>query len=193
MPGRGIPSRLGGTAALSPETCPAATPYGWQGPFSDPDPPDSGIAMRLFLYVPLLPALLVGAVEGQTSADSAAIRATALDYMEGWYEGNADRMARALHPELVKRIAVRDTATGRTMLQGMGASVLVNSTRHGYGKETPKERQQKEVRVLDIFGNAASAKAVMADWIDYMQMSKVDGRWVIVNVLWERKSQPARP
>ena len=149
--------------------------------------------MRLFLYVPLLPALLVGAVEGQTSADSAAIRATALDYMEGWYEGNADRMARALHPELVKRIAVRDTATGRTMLQGMGASVLVNSTRHGYGKETPKERQQKEVRVLDIFGNAASAKAVMADWIDYMQMSKVDGRWVIVNVLWERKSQPARP
>ena len=148
--------------------------------------------MRLSLYVPLLPTLLVGAVQAQSSADSAAIRATALDYMEGWYEGNADRMARALHPELVKRIAVRDTATGRTMLQGMGASVLVNSTRHGYGKETPKERQQKEVKVLDIFGNAASAKAVMADWMDYMQMAKVDGRWVIVNVLWERKPQQAR-
>ena len=148
--------------------------------------------MRLSFYVPLLPALLVGAVEAQSSADSAAIRATAMDYMEGWYEGNADRMARALHPELVKRIAVRDTATGRTMLQGMGASVLVNSTRHGYGKETPKERQQKEVKVLDIFGNAASTKAVMADWIDYMQMAKVDGRWMIVNVLWERKPQQTR-
>jgi hypothetical protein len=123
----------------------------------------------------------------QASADSAAIRATALNYVEGWYEGNADRMARALHPELVKRIVVRDTTTGKTMVQGMGASVLVNSTRHGYGKETPKERQQKEVTILDIFGNAASAKAVMADWVDYMQLGKVDGRWVIVNVLWERK------
>lgn len=25
----------------------------------------------------------------------------------------------------------------------------------------------------------------MRDWIDYMHMSKVGGRWVIVNVLWE--------
>ncbi|HEX6315687.1 MAG TPA: nuclear transport factor 2 family protein, partial [Gemmatimonadaceae bacterium] len=39
----------------------------------------------------------------QTAADSAAIRAAALDYIEGWYEGNAERMERALHPELAKR------------------------------------------------------------------------------------------
>ncbi len=77
------------------------------------------------------------------------------------------------------------------MVQGMGASVLVNSARHGYGKETPKERQQKEVTILDIFGNAACAKAVMADWVDYMQLAKVDGRWMIANVLWERKPELA--
>jgi Putative lumazine-binding len=139
---------------------------------------------------PVLLALTLVAVSplrAQSSSDSAAIRATVLDYAEGWYEGNGDRMARALHPELVKRIVVRDTATGRTMVQGMGASVLVNSTRHGYGKETPKNRQQKDVAILDVFGNAASAKATMAEWIDYMQLAKVDGRWVIVNVLWERK------
>jgi hypothetical protein len=142
-----------------------------------------------------LPALAVvqtlafSGIHAQTSADTTAIRATALNYVEGWYEGNAERMVKALHPELVKRIVVRDTATGRTMVQGMGTSVLVNSTRHGYGKETPRERQQKDVSVLDVFGNAASVKAVMADWIDYMHMAKVDGRWVIVNVLWERKPE----
>ena len=135
-----------------------------------------------------LTLLLVAATAAaQSGADSAAIRATALDYVEGWYEGNAARMARALHPELVKRIVVSDTATGQSVLQNMGASALVNGTRHGYGKETPKERRQKDVRVLDIFGNAASARATMADWIDYMQLAKVDGRWVIVNVLWEQK------
>ena len=134
-------------------------------------------------------ALAFSSLQAQTSADTTAIRATALNYVEGWYEGNADRMTKALHPELVKRIVVRDTTTGRTMVQGMGTSVLVNSTRHGYGKETPRERQQKDVSVLDVFGNAASVKAVMADWIDYMHMAKVDGRWVIVNVLWERKPE----
>jgi hypothetical protein len=140
----------------------------------------------------IVQALLTGSLHGQAATDTAAIRSTALDYVEGWYEGNADRMARALHPELVKRIAVRDTATGKTMVQGMGSSVLVNSTRHGYGKETPKERQQKEVSVLDVFGNAASVKAVMTDWIDYMHMAKIDGRWMIVNVLWERKPNSGR-
>ena len=143
--------------------------------------------MRLALHALLLSIAVTGTWRAQSAADSAAIRATALDYAEGWYEGSAERMARALHPELVKRIVIRDSTTGKTMVQGMGTSVLVNSTRHGYGKETPKERQQKEVTILDIFGNAASAKAVMADWVDYMQLGKVDGRWVIVNVLWERK------
>jgi hypothetical protein len=69
----------------------------------------------------------------------------------------------------------------------MGASALVNGTRHGWGKETPRDRRQKDVTILDIFGNAASVKAVMADWIDYLQIAKVDGRWMIVNVLWEYK------
>jgi hypothetical protein len=140
--------------------------------------------VRQVLLVTLLAAAPAAA---QTAGDSAAIRATALDYAEGWYTGDAERMGRALHPELVKRIVVADTATGKSVLQNMGASALVNGTRHGYGQTTPKDKQQKDVTILDIFGNAASAKAVMADWVDYMQLAKVDGRWVIVNVLWEKK------
>jgi len=143
--------------------------------------------MRAACLVVLALAAAPSGARAQASADSAAIRAAALDYVEGWYEGNAERMTRALHPELVKRIVVSDTATGKSVLQNMGASALVNGTRHGYGKSTPKDKQQKEVRILDIFGNAASARATMADWIDYMQLARVDGRWVIVNVLWERK------
>jgi hypothetical protein len=137
-------------------------------------------ALALILLAP-------AAARAQTGADTAAIRVTALDYAEGWYAGDGDRMARALHPELVKRIVVGDTATKRAFLQTMGATSLVNATRHGYGKGTPADRQQKDVTVLDVFGNAAVAKIVMADWIDYLQLGRVDGRWVIVNVLWEQK------
>ena len=141
--------------------------------------------------VTVLLAVLAGVstARAQTAADSTGIRATALDYAEGWYSGDGDRMARAVHPELVKRILVTDTATGRAFVQTMGASALVNGARHGYGKGTPAERQQKDVRILDVFGNAAVAKVVMADWIDYLQLIKTDGRWQIVNVLWERKPE----
>jgi Putative lumazine-binding len=139
-------------------------------------------------YGLLLTALALPTVSrAQSAADSSAVRATALDYVEGWYEGNAERMSRAVHPELVKRIVVSDTATKHSVIETMGATALVNGARRGWGKETPTNRRQKEVSILDIFGKAASVKTVMADWIDYMQMAKVDGRWVIVNVLWEYK------
>ena len=31
------------------------------------------------------------------------ITAAALDYVEGWFDGDTDRMRRALHPDLAKR------------------------------------------------------------------------------------------
>lgn len=121
-----------------------------------------------------------------SDADQAAIKQTALDYIEGWYEGNPERMERALHPELAKRI-VRTNQQGQSQLDQMSAMSLAQGTRRGGGKGTPKEKQQKDVTILDVFENAASVKVVASDWIDYLHVAKSNGRWVIVNVLWELK------
>jgi hypothetical protein len=134
-------------------------------------------------------AIFVSTSRAQTTvstADSAAIKQTALDYIEGWYEGNAERMERSLHPELAKRM-VDTNANGKSRLNQMSAMKLVQNTRAGGGKSVPKDKQQKDVIILDVFENAASVKVVASDWVDYMQMAKFDGRWVIVNVLWELK------
>lgn len=122
----------------------------------------------------------------QTDADREAIKRTALNYAEGWYEGNADKMESALHPDLAKRIA-RTNDKGQTRLDQMTAMSLVQGTRGGYGKQTPKEEQQKDVTVLDVTGGAATVKLEMRDWVDYMHIARSNGKWVIVNVLWEMK------
>ena len=88
-----------------------------------------------------------------------------------------------MHPELAKRIVI--TENGVSRVEHMGASKLVSNVRGGGGKKTPRERQQKDVTILDRFENAASVKVVASDWIDYLHLAKVDGRWVIINVLWE--------
>lgn len=119
-------------------------------------------------------------------ATRAAINATALDYIEGWYEGNPERMERAVHPDLAKRI-VRELPDHRFRVDQMGAMLLVQYVKKGYGKDTPKEKQQKDVQILDVYGNAASVKVTACDWVDYLQMGKVNGQWVIINVLWEMK------
>jgi AAA+ superfamily predicted ATPase len=125
-------------------------------------------------------------VQAQSKSDADLIKQTALDYIEGWYEADAVRMERALHPDLAKRI-VRVDPKGRYALGQMSAMGLVQVTRAEGGKDTPKEKQQKDVTVLDIFGNAATAKIIASDWVDYLHLAKWKGRWVIVNVLWEMK------
>ena len=129
----------------------------------------------------------VHAQNPSSETDADAIKRTALDYIEGWYEGNAERMERALHPELAKRIVFTDPKSGRSRLDSMGAMTLVQRVKAGGGTKTPKEQQQKDVTVLDIYENAACVKVVASEWIDYLQVAKFNGRWVIVNVLWELK------
>lgn len=144
----------------------------------------------LILIVLLLSGITLHAQNTTASdADRDAIKATALDYIEGWYEGNPERMERALHPDLAKRI-VMTNPEGRSMLQQMSAMGLVQGVRRGGGKNTPKEKQQKDVTILDVFENAASVKVVASDWIDYLHVARFNGRWVIVNVLWELKPKP---
>jgi hypothetical protein len=132
-----------------------------------------------FLLAAVLPPSRLAA---QSAADSAAIRATALDYIDGYYTGDAVRMERALHPDLAKRIVMTD-AQGRSRLGQMGAMTLVQGTRAGGGKDETVKRE--DVRILDIFQNAASVRIDAGTWVDYLQLAKWNGRWVIVNVLWE--------
>jgi hypothetical protein len=120
------------------------------------------------------------------AADSAAIRATVLDYVDGWYEGDGPRMRRSLHPELAKRIA-RVGGDGTAYLQPITADELAAAAAGGGGRQTPEAERERDVRILDVFENSASVRATMAGWVDYMHLARVDGRWVIVNVLWELK------
>ena len=137
-----------------------------------------------------LPALLVLALlpvatlRAQGAADSNGIRQAALDYIEGYYEGNAERMARAVHPELAKRIVNVDER-GRYRLGQMSAMTLVEGTRAGGGRDTPASERRKDVTILDIYQSSASAKIYASGWVDYLHLAKWNGRWVIINVLWE--------
>lgn len=137
--------------------------------------------------------LVTTAAMAQTSSpdDNAAITKTALNYIEGWYEGDAARMESALHPELSKRMIYTDPKSGRSQFNHMGAMALVQGTKRGGGSKTPKEQQLKEVTILDRYQGAAVVKINASEWIDYLSVAKFNGEWKIINVLWELKPKPA--
>ena len=140
----------------------------------------------------VLAFLLFSPLPGQTAADSAGIRQAALDYIEGYYEGDGARMERAVHPELAKRI-VRTNDQGRSQLGQMSAMSLVLGTRAGGGRDIPVAERRRDFKILDIYQNAASAKIDASGWVDYLHLAKWNGRWVIVNVLWELHPPQSKP
>lgn len=116
----------------------------------------------------------------QTSADSIAINETALNYIEGWYEGNAERMAKSLHPKLAKRAVFADD-----QFNHQTAEILISRTEKGGGKK-PERAAAKGRHDFGNFEGSAVVKVVAIDWIDYLQMAKLKGEWLIINVLWDQ-------
>ena len=119
----------------------------------------------------------------ETSPEHAAITAAALDYIEGYFSGDAERMTRALHPELTKVIVMAPQQGMNAFTRKMTATELIELTRSKRGV-IPREQWGIEVTVLDVYGNMAAVKIANPKFFDYLQLAKVDGSWRIVNILW---------
>lgn len=139
--------------------------------------------------IPLILATAGTAVADPANIDPAtiaAIEATCFDYVDGQLEGDPDRVARALHPDLAKRAVIGDTPYERLGLRRMSKEELVELTRQGVLK-TPETQWDRSCRVLDVTDNAASVRLETPWFVDYFHMGKFEDRWIIVNALWYSK------
>ena len=126
------------------------------------------------------------AAAGIDPATRGAIEATCFDYVDGQLEGDPERVARALHPDLAKRRVLGDTPDERLGLRRMGKEELVQLTREGALK-TPKAQWDRSCTVLDVAGDAAVVRAETPWFVDFFHMGRFGERWIIVNALWYQK------
>ncbi len=137
----------------------------------------------------ILSCLTLPAVAQETHSEHEAIRITVRDYIEGWYDGDVDRMDRALHPDLVKRIVYADPRSGRSMYNEASKTLMMEYTRAGLGKKDAASNEHISIDILDVDGDIAVAKSVTPQFVDYMELAKWNGTWKIVHVLWKRAPQ----
>jgi len=138
--------------------------------------------------VPALFALLFAAPSAalaQPAADRAAVRRAALYYVEALYEVDTSRVVRSVHPALTKYGYYRADGTyrgGAMTYEELKQLALRWNRDH---RRVDPETAVKEVVVFDVLDKTASAK-IVAHWgVDYMHLAKVDGRWLIRNILWQ--------
>jgi len=127
-------------------------------------------------------------------ADVEGMTVACRDYVEGWYDGDPERMRRCLHPDLVKRTLLHDPDTGAWRLRrSTSAAMMVKYTQDGGGSEVPATERRHQIIVDDVFRHVACARVISPLYVDYVQLAQTDGRWQLVNVLWELRDGEMGP
>ena len=125
----------------------------------------------------------------EVQAVDADVRAPLEAYLRGHATGSADEFRPAFHPD--------------AQLWGMRNGALIRMTAEDYvgrasGSPPADEAQRRRwIESIDVTGDTAVAKIILdypaVRFTDYMALSRIDGRWVIINKMFqaEPKAPPA--
>ncbi|ELR68308.1 hypothetical protein C900_00535 [Fulvivirga imtechensis AK7] len=127
----------------------------------------------------------------QAQSDKEQVQAAILDYVEGIYEVQPERIKRSVHPQLMKKgfwrpqdqSAYKDETV-------MTFDQLVELAGKWNAKGWLPEDAPKEIEIYDVLDKTAVAKLTAYWGVDYFHLAKYDDKWMITNVLWQ--SLPAQ-
>jgi Putative lumazine-binding len=111
----------------------------------------------------------------ETLTDHELVTQVALDYFEGWFDGDVARMDRALHTDLVKRSIEHDRVTTKAQ--------MLEFTAAGEGRQDGVDRSLN-IRIEDVCEDIASVTVESAVYHEYVHLMKTPDGWRIANALW---------
>lgn len=138
----------------------------------------------MFVIVVSLALLLVSSpAVAQSDADRAAVRQAALDYVTAVYESRPELIERSVAPDLTKHGFMRQP-DGSYRRGRMTYDQLLGVARE-WNADRKRDTSIKEVTVGQVLDTTATASIRAAWGVDFMQLAKVDGRWKILNIVWQ--------
>ncbi len=126
-------------------------------------------------------------VANAQNTDENLVRQAALNYIEGFYEGDTLKLQSSLKPDLLKYGYWKDRESGE-----FGDEIYMSfdqakafARRVKASGNYPADDAPKEIEILDLMETIAAVK-ITAYWgVDYMLLSKEGDKWMIGQVIWE--------
>ncbi|MFL5679959.1 MAG: nuclear transport factor 2 family protein [Chloroflexota bacterium] len=112
----------------------------------------------------------------------AAIRATCLDYFEGWFDGDPLRMDRALHEVLAKHAFGQ--GPDRSGVDVITKDDMIEATRRGLGRSRDLPDRAIRIDIASVSGDMASVVAHSAVYVEYLLLARTGEGWKITSALW---------
>lgn len=140
----------------------------------------------------LLSALLTLSIatvfaQGSPQEDLAGVRQACFNYIDIFYKVDTTLAYESIHPTLQKRGFAFSEKTGaysKQLEMPFPALIRLAKTWNKDGSRVNAD-SPRVVDVFEIADKTASAKVTAVWGIDYIHLIKENGRWMIVNVLWQ--------
>ncbi|MEM7381236.1 MAG: nuclear transport factor 2 family protein [Bacteroidota bacterium] len=127
------------------------------------------------------------AVAQNTSKDLDAVKAACMDYIHTFYHADTTLAYKSIHKSLRKTgfyFAEEENKYSEQLEMPFDQLISLAKRWNADGSRA-NENSPKEVTIFEVSDKTAVAK-VSAVWgIDYISLMKIDGKWLIVNVLWQ--------
>ena len=134
-----------------------------------------------FLALPLaFPLTLQDEAEDDTKAVTRAVQ----DYVEAFYQARPELIERSVAAELTKFGYWRNES-GEYAGMGMTYEEAMSLADRWNKDGRQGDDLTFEIEIFDVADQTAAAKLTAKWGIDYMHLSKVDGKWRIRHVMWQ--------
>jgi CubicO group peptidase (beta-lactamase class C family) len=141
--------------------------------------------LGLVVVVATLALATVGNRGDAADGDRVAVERAVLDYVEAIYDVEPAKIERSVHRDLVKLGFFHDGAweyVEHTMTFDDLSRLAAEWNADG---KVDTGQAPREIRILDLLDQTATARLEAYWGIDYMHLARYDGKWKIVQVLWQ--------
>ena len=123
-----------------------------------------------------------------TKADSTEIKRISLGYLIALQDLKPNLMKEVMNDSLNKITIGWDRNSKKEFARAISKKRMIeNATSWNKSNTKFPVKPNNQVKILDIYNRIASVRLVSDNWVEYLQLIKLDGKWSIINLLWQHK------
>ncbi|MDT0551964.1 nuclear transport factor 2 family protein [Urechidicola vernalis] len=120
--------------------------------------------------------------------DSLEIKRIALGYLKALQELNPVLMDEVLNDSLNKVTIGFNRSIRKEVVTSISREKMIENATdwNKSGTRFPPD-PNNQITILDIYHRMATVKLYSDNWVEYLHLIKLDGKWTIINLLWQHK------
>ena len=124
-----------------------------------------------------------------TQKDSSEIKRISLGYLIALQELKPKLMKEVMHDSLNKVTVGYSRELKKETVTAISKDRMIrNATNWNKSNTRFPPKPSNQIKILDIYHRIATVKLYSDNWVEYLHLIKLDGKWSIINLLWQHKN-----